>query len=51
MLKATYSLPSLPPPQKLETEAVLRAAAIGRSQVAGEAVQGLHDPAAPKARD
>ncbi|MBO9498740.1 MAG: AraC family transcriptional regulator [Novosphingobium sp.] len=30
---------------------VLRAAAIGRSQVAGEAVQGLHDPAGPTARD
>jgi AraC-like DNA-binding protein len=30
---------------------VLRAAAIGRSQAAGEAVQGLHNPARPPARD
>jgi len=30
---------------------VLRAAAFARSQVAGEAVQGLHNPARPPARD
>lgn len=30
---------------------VLRAAAVARSQVAGEAVQGLHNPAGPNAKD
>lgn len=30
---------------------VLRAAAFARAQVAGEAVQGLHDPSRPQARD
>jgi Fic family protein len=34
MLKATYSLPTLPPPQKLETEAVLRAAASAHRRLA-----------------
>ncbi len=30
---------------------VLRAAAFARAQAAGEAVQGLHNPAAPQAGD
>lgn len=34
MLKSTYSLPDLPPPGKLETEAVLRAAALAHRRLA-----------------
>ncbi len=34
MLKATYQLPALPPPGKLETEAVLRAAALAHRRLA-----------------